>query len=292
MQPTKFLLVLALAGALACQKGEREDADPENEERVRQDLARFEQERARQGSAPADQEKARQDSAHAKAGKPEHEKHWGYEGKEGPDHWGEVDAICQKGKAQSPVNLDVSLTHKSKELHFHYRPTKLDVVNNGHTVQVKADSGSYIEVDGMRYQLDQFHVHTPSEHTLHGRTLGGEVHLVHKDEGSGRSAVVGIWLDEDSSLEHDALDAFWSHLLTKVGEVKSDDTVNPNDFLPTVHKVFHYQGSLTAPPCSEGIEWFVMEEPIKVSSEHLAAFKRIFPHNNRPVQPLNDRTVE
>lgn len=255
MQTTKFLMILALAGAWACHQEARQTAHPTEE------------------------------------GKHAHEAHWGYEGEAGPDHWGEVAPLCKEGHEQSPVDLDAAPTHGSKELRFHYQASKLDVVNNGHTIQVNVDPGSFIEVGEARYELAQFHVHTPSEHALHGRLLGGEVHLVHKD-AQGHLAVVGVWLDEDSSQEHDALDALWSHLLTEPGEVKFDDTVEPLRFLPSAHKAFHYRGSLTTPPCSEGVEWFVMEAPIKVSPAHLEAFARIFHHNNRPVQPLYGRAIE
>ncbi len=217
--------------------------------------------------------------------------HWTYEGEEGPAHWGELNpdfALCSDGKSQSPVDLADSTGQDLSNIVFHYQPSKVNIIHNGHTIQVNYDPGSYIEVDGARYDLLQFHFHAPSEHSFKGKLASAELHLVHKN-AEGKLAVVGVLIEEDG--QNSAIQPVWDHLPTESGPAQTFDAqVDASQLLPAVQTTYRYDGSLTTPPCSEGVEWMVMTEPITFSTQQVVAFVQIFPrHNNRPPQPLNGR---
>ncbi|MCL4155228.1 UNVERIFIED_CONTAM: hypothetical protein GTU68_040977 [Idotea baltica] len=224
-----------------------------------------------------------------------HASHWGYNGEEGPSHWSElsVDFIqCVEGHSQSPIDFNSDLCEHHQDpyhLQFHYVPSVLDVVNNGHTEQVNCLTNDEIDVEGHAYRLSQFHFHTPSEHTLDGVHFPMEIHFVHKDS-AGQIAVVGILVE--SGKHNLTFDPILSHLPKHSGEHDVVPVpINPSDLFPENQHTFRYEGSLTTPPCSEHVHWMVFEEHIQMSADQIQAFQRIFPHNNRPVQPLNDRTV-
>ena len=218
--------------------------------------------------------------------------HWGYEGETGPEHWGDLDpafCVCGIGKHQSPIDISDAVPATLSEITFHYEPTQLNIVNNGHSIQVNYDAGSYIEVDGERFNLVQFHFHTLSEHTYNGEFSDLEMHLVHQN-AAGRYAVVGVMFDVGE--ENAALEPVWSHMPATAGpEQQFDLTVNAEDLLPDNRTTFRYDGSLTTPPCSENVMWVMMVTPLTLSKAQVQAFEAIFPHNNRPVQPLNGRVV-
>jgi carbonic anhydrase len=221
-----------------------------------------------------------------------HAVHWSYKGEEGPGHWGHLDpsfAACDAGKSQSPVDIAGTEVMDLPNVVFHYKASDVYILNNGHTVQVNYDSGSYIELDGQRYDLLQYHYHAPSEHTIDGHIFAAELHIVHKD-ASGRLAVVGILLEEGS--ENAAFQPLLHHLpAQKSAETKLDIQINAADFLPAVQTTYRYSGSLTTPPCTEGVSWLVMTSPLQVSAEQIAAFTNVFEGNNRPVQPLHSRSL-
>jgi carbonic anhydrase len=172
---------------------------------------------------------------------------------------------------------------------FHYQPSKVNIINNGHTIQVNYDPGSYIEIDGVRYDLQQFHFHAPSEHTINGKLAEAELHLVHKS-ADGKLAVVGILIEVGA--ENPAFKSTWDNLPVAKGPVQQlSMEVNAAAMLPAVQETYRYEGSLTTPPCTEGVKWNVMVEPIEMSEAQLAAFTHIFEGNNRPVQPLEGRTL-
>lgn len=164
-------------------------------------------------------------------------------------------------------------------------------MNNGHTVQVNYDSGSYIQLDDVRYDVLQFHYHAPSEHVVDGKEFPAELHIVHKNADGGL-AVVGILLQEGA--QNDAYASFIENLPIEKSDVKDAGvTVDAADLLPTVQTTFRYSGSLTTPPCTEGVYWLLMTTPVELSSEQLNKFESIFDEgNNRPIQPLNDRPLE
>jgi len=219
--------------------------------------------------------------------------HWTYEGEEGPKHWGELDesfAVCGTGKSQSPIDVTTSDEQDLANISFHYQPSEVNILNNGHTVQVNYDAGSYMELDGVRYDVVQFHYHAPSEHALNGKLFAAELHVVHKS-ADGTLAVVGIFFEEGA--QNDALQAFVDNLPAEKSDVKDAGVkINAAELLPTVQTTYRYSGSLTTPPCSEGVRWNLMTTPVEISSEQLSALETLFEEgNNRPVQPLNDRPL-
>lgn len=219
--------------------------------------------------------------------------HWTYEGDEGPEHWDEIDpsyAACGKGTSQSPIDVSSPAEQDLANIVFHYQQSDVSILNNGHTVQVNYDAGSYIKLDDARYDVAQFHYHAPSEHAVDGKLFAAELHIVHKNADGGL-AVVGILLDEGA--QNDAFQPFVENLPTEKSDVQdTGDTINAADLLPAVQTTFRYSGSLTTPPCSEGVNWLVMTTPVEVSAEQIEALASLFEEgNNRPIQPLNDRPL-
>jgi len=218
--------------------------------------------------------------------------HWTYEGEEGPEHWGEIDPayeVCGTGTSQSPIDISASSEKDLANIAFHYQPSEVNILNNGHTVQVNYDAGSYIELDGVRYDAVQFHYHAPSEHAVDGKLSAAEIHIVHKN-AEGQLAVVGIMLVEGA--ENTAFDPFINNLPAEKTDVKDAGVkINTADFLPTVQTTFRYSGSLTTPPCTEGVNWLVMTSPVELSTAQLNALDALFENNNRPIQELNDRPL-
>jgi carbonic anhydrase len=246
-----------------------------------------------QGMAPAAEAKKEE------APKPKpvvHNPHWSYSGEEGPDHWGDLSpdyATCKTGKNQSPINLmadDAVGTTSLPGFDVHYRDTVLKVINNGHTLKVNVPLGSYIKIKNQRYELLQYHFHTPSEHQLNGFNYPMELHLVHRD-GRGHYLVIGILFREGK--ENDALQTILNHLPKKVGkqEIFNGIEFNPNVFFPESKKFFKYSGSLTTPPCTEGVYWMVFKQPIEASAEQLEKMNELMGSNARPVQDLEARSL-
>lgn len=172
---------------------------------------------------------------------------------------------------------------------FYYQPSEVNILNNGHTAQVNYDAGSYIELDSVRYDVAQFHYHAPSEHEVNGKLFAAELHIVHKS-ADGKLAVVGLLLQEGSS--NSALDPFINNLPAEKSDAKDAGVkINAMDFLPSIQTTYRYSGSLTTPPCTEGVSWLVMTTPVELSSDQLSKLESLFEANNRPVQPLNDRSL-
>jgi len=222
---------------------------------------------------------------------PAHE--WGYSGSEGPAHWGELNpefATCKTGHRQSPVNIVGAHAADLPAIQFEYKPVPLHIINNGHTIEINYAPGSFIKVGDKRYELKQFHFHHPSEETIKGKRFPMELHLVHSDAG-GNLAVVSVLLEEGSA--NALVETLWGLAPKTAGPEKADDKlqINAADLLPANHNYFTFAGSLTTPPCTEGVSWFVLETPITISSKQVATFARIYPYDERPVQALNGRTV-
>lgn len=222
-------------------------------------------------------------------------KDWEYGGSKNPTRWGELDpeyALCGTGQNQSPINLDPqTATESTSEIKFNYSSSPLKVVNTGHTIEAMFIPGSYAEIEGEKYELEQFHFHTPSEHHQDGKATAAELHLVHSNE-AGELAVVGVFIEEGEY--NSVLGAFRDHIPLEPGENETKDVnLDVNLLLPQDQQsYYHYPGSLTTPPCSEGVKWYVMVNPIEVSSEQIANFREIYQVNVRPIQALNDREVE
>lgn len=219
--------------------------------------------------------------------------HWTYEGDEGPDAWGNLDenyALCATGRAQSPINVTGAEAIGLQDIQFNYQPSALNIFNNGHTIQANYDMGSSITYNETEYQLIQFHFHHPSEHTIDGKSFDMEMHLVHRD-ASGNLAVVGILLQK-SDADNAALAPVFDHLPAETGDPQAVGVqINVADFLPDNHLFYTYAGSLTTPPCSQGVRWLLLETPATISETQLEAFASLFEMNARPVQPLNNRDL-
>jgi carbonic anhydrase len=219
--------------------------------------------------------------------------HWGYSGEGAPKNWGKLDpnfAACASGKSQSPIDLGKSTKSDGKAVEFDYKKGTAEIVNNGHTIQVNYLPGSTITVDGQRYELKQFHFHAPSENTINGKHFPMEGHLVHADK-DGKLAVVGIMFSEGAA--NPLLASLWKEMPGKADEKHAlADPQNALDLLPAERHFYRFAGSLTTPPCSEGVSWLVVTTPVTASKAQVAAFAKTMGHaNNRPVQPLNARQV-
>ena len=218
--------------------------------------------------------------------------HWGYGPEDGPAVWGRLSAeyvLCAVGSRQSPIDIRGATPAEVPAVVFRYQPMRLEVRNNGHTVEVASTSENWIEVAGERYDLVQFHFHTPGEHTLAGRPFDMEVHLVHRN-GQGTLAVVGVLVRRGA--EHAVLDALAGQLPEPGASLAIEEKkIAASELLPEASRIFRYEGSLTTPPCSEGVQWFVLDTPVEVSAAGLAAFEAVLGNNSRPVQPLNGREL-
>lgn len=221
---------------------------------------------------------------------------WAYGGTANPTHWGELDsdfAQCEVGRDQSPINIDKGdvVAAAPSNLAFHYQPTPLDVVNNGHTIQVNYQPGSTLDIGGDTYKLVQFHFHTPSEHNIAGEAAPMEMHLVHQND-AGKLAVVGVMIMADDA-SNETIANIWRQIPAEGGENKVDDQmVNALNLLPSDTTYYSYSGSLTTPPCSEGVSWMVLAEPIQLSEQQIEAFASLYPVNARPIQATNGRQIE
>jgi carbonic anhydrase len=219
--------------------------------------------------------------------------HWTYGKHGGPAEWGELDqsfASCQIGKLQSPIDIQGAKAADLPAIRFDYKPAPLKVIDNGHTIQVNYAPGSAIDVAGTRYELVQFHFHKPSEEKIDGKSHAMVAHLVHKG-GDGALAVVAVLLDKGA--DNPTLRAVWSHLpKQKEKEVASTATIDAAALLPHDKGYYTFAGSLTTPPCSEGVRWFVLKQPMTLAASEVTAFAKLYPMNARPTQPLNGRTVE
>jgi carbonic anhydrase len=227
--------------------------------------------------------------AHGAASTP----HWTYAGKGGPSEWAGLapeNAVCGSGSTQSPIDIAYTQPGAGGRTVFKWQPTAtLEVVNNGHTIQANVKDGSAIDIDGVSYKLVQFHFHGPSEHTIDGKQFALETHFVHKSE-KGDLAVVGVL--HGAGEENGALAPIWAALPKSTEEKQQLASFDLLSVLPRERRLFRYAGSLTTPPCSEGVRWQVMQTPTSISPAQVQAFLGLFKGGNaRPVQPLKARDV-
>lgn len=220
---------------------------------------------------------------------------WNYEGDTGPEHWCELDeayAACCEGTEQSPIDIIDTTPASAPVVTVHYDEKKpvLSTVNNGHTVMTTYDVKNYIEIDGKRYDLVQFHFHYLSEHLVNGTQYPMELHLVHRSS-DGDLAVLGVFIEEGK--KNKALKKAWKKFPDEEGETYSKTTaVKLVYLLPDNTKSYYsYDGSLTTPPCSEGVKWTVFTEPVTLSSKQIESFKSAYSNNFRPAQSINECTI-
>jgi carbonic anhydrase len=223
------------------------------------------------------------------------EAHWAYEGENGPQAWGKLKPefnVCAIGKRQSPINIEETgtLQGPAEPLQFHYMASSGTVVNNGHTIQVDVLGDNSITVRGSNYKLLQFHFHHPSEEKVNYRGFAMVAHLVHRN-AEGQLAVVAVLLDPGTA--NNLINKVWTYMPLDAGDrVRMPiGLVDLNELLPRDQRYYQFMGSLTTPPCTEGVLWLVLKQPVAVSREQIRLFSQLFPNNARPVQALNGRPV-
>jgi carbonic anhydrase len=218
--------------------------------------------------------------------------HWAYQGDGGPQAWSQMKpefSLCGSGQRQSPIDIRGGLAVELEPVRFDYQPSRFAVVDNGHTVQVNVQPGNAIEVGGKRFELVQFHFHRPSEERIDGKQFEMSLHLVHKNE-QGHLAVVALLIDKGA--RQTVLQKVWNNLpLEKNQEAAARAPLELLDLLPDDRRYFTYMGSLTTPPCSEGVQWIVMRQPVTAAPEQIDLFSRIYPMNARPLQAASGRRI-
>jgi carbonic anhydrase len=229
-------------------------------------------------------------AAHAEGKAP----HWAYKGHHAaPAHWATLDPAfetCAKGTRQSPVDIRQTVKADLPPLEFHYGIAAPVIVNNGHTIQVNLPPANTLKTGGQTYELLQFHFHTPSEETVAGRHAAMVAHFVHRN-AAGELGVVGVLMEPGK--KNSAFDGIFAHLPRPGEKITVDDmTIDLAALLPANKGYYAYEGSLTTPPCSQGVNWMVLKNPITLGSDQIKAFRRLFNANARPVQPLNGRVVK
>lgn len=218
--------------------------------------------------------------------------HWGYSGQQGAKNWTTLspDYIACSGKNQSPINLTGFIESDLPPIQFNYESGGHEVLNNGHTVQVNYKKGSHIKVEGQVFTLKQFHFHAPSENHINGRSYPLEAHLVHADKNGNLAVVAVMFIQGDAN---NGLKNAWAMMPKHAGDKHTlSKTINVNSILPNNREYYRFNGSLTTPPCSEGVHWLVMKNSATASKQQIEDFMQVLHEpNNRPLQAVNARTI-
>lgn len=224
---------------------------------------------------------------------------WSYEGERGVDHWSGLDptfAACNEGKEQSPIDIRNAQTATLPTLRFEYKKAPLKyLINNGYTIRVNyhddAGSGNFLMVGDERYHLTQFHFHRPSEEYVDGKPHDMVLHLM--NEGA-HGEVVGVAVLLKQGVANATVQQIWDHMPPQKSseEAIAGVEIDPAGMLPRKTDYYTYMGSLTAPPCTEGVRWYVLRDAVEVSQQQIEAFAKLYPHDVRPIQPLNGRVVK
>jgi carbonic anhydrase len=219
--------------------------------------------------------------------------HWAYDGAGAPDNWSKLDPrnkVCAIGERQSPIDIKDSIKVDLEPIKFDYRPSNFRIVDNGQTIQVEVGESS-ISLTGKTYELIQFHFHRPSEEKVNGQRFDMVAHLVHKAD-DGQLAVVAVLLERGT--ENGFIQTLWNNmpLEKNMPVAPPNTTIDPNTLLPASRNYYTYFGSLTTPPCSEGVLWLVMKQPVQVSQDQINIFSRLYKNNARPVQPTGGRLIK
>lgn len=219
--------------------------------------------------------------------------HWGYTGHNTPDKWGTLSEKfreCGVGLNQSPINITHSLHANLPPLDPSYKSSTANIVDNGHTIQINMTPGSTFTIDGKTFELKQFHFHSPSENHIDGKSFPLEGHFVNLDK-EGNIAVIAVMFEEGKP--NKVLEKVWENMPAKEGEKKTLKLENiAKSLLPEDKHYYRFNGSLTTPPCTEGVRWFVLKTPLTISKEQVKKFHHTMHHdNNRPIQPLDARVL-
>jgi carbonic anhydrase len=233
------------------------------------------------------------DSPDSATSVPDERAEWSYEGETGPERWGSLDpsfVACADGSAQTPIDIVNPNPVNLADPAFTYTPGPVTIHNNGHTVQADATPGGAMAIDGGEFPLVQLHYHAPSEHTINGESVPVEMHFVHKT-ATDEIAVVGVMVSQGDT-DNTAWAPFVDALGVEEGDAEVEATFDWRAMLPASSSTIRYAGSLTTPPCTEGVQWFIMADPVELSAAQISAFEAAHLGNNRPVQPLNGRDIE
>lgn len=221
---------------------------------------------------------------------------WDYRGKYGALAWGKLDPAyraCSEGHQQSPIDIRGAHRNRAlKPIEFHYLAGGVTLQNEGHTIVARVHPGSYIVANGVRYDLVEYVFHHPGETAVNGRLHDMDIQFLHTS-ADGKLAILDVLLTEDQDAPNATLATLWQHLPEALGATETvTDMVNPGGLLPADRGYWTYMGSLTTPPCTEGVRWFVLEQPITLSRDQLNAFAALYPMNSRPLQDTHGRRIE
>jgi carbonic anhydrase len=284
----------------AAQRRSEEEAEVELSEKIAARLAEMRVKQAARAVAAAkakqvaDAKRRQQErAAVAVAAAPVHGTRWTYEGEGGPANWSTINtdwARCATGNRQSPIDLRDGIKVDLEQINFDYHPSSFNEIDNGHTIQVTVGGGNFITVGNQTYELQQFHFHRPSEERINGKGTEMVIHLVHKSV-DGKLAVVAVLLERGK--QHNLVQTVWNNLpLEKHETVAPSVVLDLKEALPERREYFTYMGSLSEPPCTEGVLWLVMKQPMQASPAQMALFSRLYPLNARPVQSSYGRVIK
>lgn len=218
---------------------------------------------------------------------------WSYEGENGPQNWGDLKseyALCKNGVEQSPVDLKYKKPKTNRAIQISYQATPARVIDDGRTVRVIFNSGNHIEIENQKFLLTHADFHTASEHTLSGNKLPMELQLFHKAENGDKVAALAVILIEGEA--HPVIESIWQNMPIQKGmEKELNFEINPSEFIPSALTYYNYAGSLTTPPCTEGVDWNVFNTPMTLSKEQILTFRQLYPDNSRPIQDLGQRST-
>jgi carbonic anhydrase len=280
-----------------------DDAEADLSEKIAARLAEMRAKQAERAAAAARARKAaeakrRHDeqtaaAAAALAAVPRRGTHWTYEGESGPANWSKINvdwAMCGNGRRQSPIDIRDGIKVDLEQITFDYHPSSFNEIDNGHTIQVTVGGGNFITVGNQTYELQQFHFHRPSEERINGKGTEMVIHLVHKS-AEGKLAIVAVLLERGK--QHGLIQTVWNNLPLEKNELVAPSIVlDLNEVLPARREYYTYMGSLSEPPCTEGVLWLVMKQPMQASPAQMALFSRLYPLNARPVQQGYGRMVK
>lgn len=218
-----------------------------------------------------------------------HAAEWSYTGEHGAEHWGQTFATCGEGLNQSPIDISSTTKAELKPLHIEYKGKVNDIINNGHTVQANVTGDNTLKIDGEIFNLKQFHFHTPSENNIKGKQFPLEAHFVHAND-KGQLAVVSVMF-ETGQRANDELNTLLKTIPAKGEKVTLSEEFNPTELLLRDREYYRFNGSLTTPPCSEGVRWFVMKDYQTNSQKQTEQLHEVMGDNARPLQSLNARLV-
>jgi carbonic anhydrase len=289
--------------APAAEQKKDDDAEVDLSEKIAERVAELRVKQAARAAAAArarkaaaakrHQEELAEAAAAAAAAAPRHGTYWSYEGESGPANWSRINsdwAACSAGHRQTPIDIRDGIKVDLEPITFDYHPSSFNEIDNGHTIQVTVGGGNFITVGNQSYELQQFHFHRPSEERINGRGTEMVIHLVHKSV-EGKIAIVAVLLERGQA--NDVIQSVWNNLpLEKNSLVAPSSVLDLKQLLPQRREYYTFMGSLSEPPCTEGVLYLVLKQPMQASPAQMALFSRLYPLNARPVQQSYGRMIK